>query len=108
MRAVQTAELVASGLQLGATVDVYPELAPDGNARDVANAVRAVTGASTVMLVGHEPALSAVGALLVGRPDFEALGKAHAAKIVDGTLRWRFAWDADAPQVIAAGVGNFR
>jgi hypothetical protein len=51
------------------------------------------------MLVGHEPSLSGVGALLVGAPDFEGLAKAEAARIVDGTLRWRFAWDAEAPAI---------
>ena len=49
------------------------------------------------MVVGHEPSLSALGALLVDQPDFEALAKAEAVRIDDGTLRWRFAWDAEAP-----------
>jgi hypothetical protein len=35
--------------------------------------------------------------VLVGKPEFDALGKAEAARIVDGELRWRFAWDANAP-----------
>jgi hypothetical protein len=30
-------------------------------------------------------------------PAFPALAKAEAARIVDGRLRWRFAWDAEAP-----------
>jgi hypothetical protein len=57
------------------------------------------------MLVGHEPSLSGIGALLVGAPDFEGLAKAQAARIVDGVLRWRFAWDAEAP-IIAGGAAN--
>jgi hypothetical protein len=57
--------------------------------------------ASILVLVGHEPGLSAVGALLVGQREFASLAKAQAARIVDGALRWRFAWDADAPEIIA-------
>jgi phosphohistidine phosphatase len=108
VRAVQTAELVAAGLGSPTSVEIFPSLAPDGTARDVLAAVQALAPGSAVMLVGHEPSLSAVGALLVGKPDFEGLGKAQAARIVDGDLRWRFAWDAEAPQVIAAGVGPLR
>ena len=95
-RALQTAELVASAMQSTACVEVVPALAPDGDPREVAAAVRAL-GAGAVMLVGHEPSLSAVGGLLVGAQDFEVLGKACAARIVNGALRWRFAWDAEAP-----------
>ena len=108
MRAVQSAELVAAGLGCQASVDVFPNLAPDGSARDVLAAIQSLSADAAVMLIGHEPGLSAVGALVVGKPDFEALGKAQAARIDDGVLRWRFAWDADTPQVIAAGVGPLR
>ena len=50
-----------------------------------------------VMLVGHEPGLSAIGALVTGQTDFAALGKAEAARIVDGQVRWRCAWNAEHP-----------
>lgn len=100
VRAVQTAELVALGLGLDTPVEALPHLAPDGSARDVANAVRALPADTAVMLVGHEPSISAIGALLVGATDFEALDKAQAVRIVDGIVRWRFAWDAEAPTVI--------
>jgi phosphohistidine phosphatase len=96
-RAVQTAELVAAGLQSTVCVEIVPALAPDGSPRDVVAAARALGADAAVMLVGHEPSLSGIGALLVGAPDFEALAKAEAARIVDGALRWRFAWDAEAP-----------
>lgn len=100
VRAVQTAELVASGLACTTQVEIVPALAPDGSAREVHAAVRALPADTAVMLVGHEPSMSAIGALLAGS-DFEALDKAQAARIVDGALRWRFAWDAEAPTVIA-------
>jgi len=96
-RALQTAELVAFAMQSDVCVEVLPALAPDGAPRDVVAAVRALAPGAAVMLVGHEPSLSAIGALLVGAADFEGLAKAQAARIVDGALRWRFAWDADAP-----------
>lgn len=113
VRAIQTAELVAAALDYDAVIDALPALAPDENPRDVVAAVGAVgavaaagagaaAGADAViMLVGHEPGLSAVGALLIGQPEFASLAKAQAARIVDGALRWRFAWDADAPEIIA-------
>jgi phosphohistidine phosphatase len=100
VRAVQTAELVATGLGCETPIEVACDLAPDGVARDVHNAIAKLPADAAVMLVGHEPSMSAIGALLVGKPDFESLGKAQAARIVDGAVRWRFAWDADAPTVI--------
>jgi phosphohistidine phosphatase len=96
-RAVQTAELVAAAMESSVCVEIVPALAPDGSPRDVAAAVRARDAGDAVMVVGHEPSLSGIGSLLVGAPDFEGLTKAEAARIVDGILRWRFAWDAEAP-----------
>jgi phosphohistidine phosphatase SixA len=107
VRAIQTAELVAASLASEVPIEAMPALAPDENPRDVVAALAALATGSTlradavVILVGHEPGLSAVGALLVGQPDFASLGKAQAARIVDGVLRWRFACDADAPEVVA-------
>lgn len=101
MRALQTAELVAAGLSSESPVEVALDLAPEGSARALHAAIRALPSNAAVMLVGHEPALSAIGTLLAGR-ELDALEKAQAARIVDGTARWRFAWDAEAPTVIAA------
>ncbi len=97
VRAVQTAELVVAGIGCDAPVDVIPDLAPDGSARDLVAAVRALPASSVVVLVGHEPSLSGIGALLVGARELPPLAKAEAAKIDDDTLRWRFAWNAEAP-----------
>lgn len=97
VRAVQTAELVIVGLDHDTTLEIAPALAPDGSARALVTALRALPAASSVMLVGHEPSMSHLGALIVGEPDFSPLGKAESARIIDGKLRWRFAWDADAP-----------
>ncbi|HEX2691249.1 MAG TPA: histidine phosphatase family protein [Kofleriaceae bacterium] len=102
VRAIQTAELVAIGLACDQAVEVMPALAPDDNPRNVVTALAALDAGASVVLVGHEPGLSAVGALLIGRSEFASLAKAEAARIVDGTLRWRFAWNADAPEVVGA------
>jgi phosphohistidine phosphatase len=101
VRAVQTAELVVAGIQHEVTVDIAPLLAPDESARELTAALRALPVASVVLLVGHEPLLSAIGAVLIGTPDFEAIDKACAVRIDDTHVRWRFAWNADAP--VAAG-----
>jgi phosphohistidine phosphatase len=97
VRAVQTAELVCGGLGCELPVESMPALAPDGSPRDVVAAVRALPSTSAVLLVGHEPSLSAIGALLVGDPQFASLAKAEAVRILDTAVRWRFVWDADAP-----------
>ena len=96
VRALQTAELVTATLHSEALIEVVPALAPDGSPRDVVAAVQALPAEAGVMLVGHEPAISAIGALLVHDPAFEALSKAQAVRIVDGVVRWRFAWDDEA------------
>lgn len=92
VRALQTAELVALGMGTAALVEVVPALAPDGSQHEVAGAVRALAANTCVMLVGHEPSMSAIGGLLVGGPSvdvFEILDKAQAARIVDGQLHER-------------------
>lgn len=100
VRAVQTAELLRAGLDVEVSVEVAPALAPDQSPRDVIAAVHALAADTCIVLVGHEPSLSAIGAMLVGASDFGALAKAQAARIVDGQLRWRFSWDAEAPDKI--------
>jgi phosphohistidine phosphatase len=97
VRAVQTAELVAAGLASKIAIEVVPGLAPDGNAHTIEAALKALAADANVLLVGHEPGMSGIGALLVGKPDFEALGKAEAARIHEGVVRWRCAWDSEAP-----------
>lgn len=97
VRAVQTAELVVQALKIDVAIDVLPALAPGESARAVQAAVQKLGDSAIVMLVGHEPGMSAIGALVTRQPDFAALGKAEAARIVDGSVRWRCAWNADHP-----------
>ena len=97
VRAVQTAELVATGLASPIAVEVVPALAPGENVRSVLTAVQALAADACVLLVGHEPGISSVGALLLGASDFPPLDKAEAARISEGALSWRFPWYAEAP-----------
>ena len=99
VRAIQTAELIIAGLQSEVAVEVDPRLAPGEHPRDLIAALRKLPPDAIVMLVGHEPGLSAIGGALVGDPAFAVLAKAEAARIVDGALRWRFAWNAEAPAI---------
>src|SRR3954462_8949600 len=66
VRAVQTAELIAIGLHCELPIESFPALAFDGSPRDVTAAVHALPDDAAVVLVGHEPSLSAIGALLTG------------------------------------------
>ena len=102
VRAVQTAELLVAGLGCARPVEVLATLAPDESPRDAAAALAKLPEDAIAIAVGHEPGLSALGALLVGSLDFPALDKAMAARIVDGKLRWRFAWDAEAPEPVGS------
>jgi phosphohistidine phosphatase len=87
VRAVQTAELVRPDLW----IEGFPPLMPDGNAHQVIDAIKAL-GEAVVMLVGHEPSLSGIGALLVGDPSFAGLAKAEAVYIAGGGVRARILW----------------
>lgn len=99
VRAVQTAELVAAGLQCPIAIETSPALAPGESPKLVAAALQKLPPDACVVAVGHEPGLSALGAVLAGGTEFPALDKAQAARIVDGQLRWLFRWDADAPEL---------
>ena len=102
VRAVQTAELVAAGLNYTGDVVVRPELAPGGNAHaieaELAKLAATGTATASVILVGHEPGLSGLGGVLIGRPDFAVLQKCEAVRIADKSVRWRFAHDDEAPR----------
>jgi phosphohistidine phosphatase len=107
VRAVQTAELLLAGLQEERAVEAVPDLA-SGNVRALAERVRAWTGGASIALVGHEPSVSGLGALLTARGDFPALHKAEAARLDDPArggagsgalvLRWTLSWDGDGPR----------
>lgn len=81
-RAVQTAELVAAGLDYLGPVTVVPGLAPGCHPRRAAEQLGAL-GAS-VAVVGHEPGISGLGAFVLGRPAFPPLRTAQCCAIEQG------------------------
>lgn len=85
MRAVQTAELVATALRFSGAVEAMPALAPGGDAH-VAAALAQRPGC--VLAVGHEPALSAIGALICRSRAFPPLHKGQVFLIEDEHPVW--------------------
>jgi phosphohistidine phosphatase len=81
-RALQTAELVANGLDYLGVIEAMSELAPGCHPRRAAEELGARGRA--VMVVGHEPTISALGAYLVGRPSFPPFRTAQCAAIEAG------------------------
>ncbi len=81
-RAVQTAELLAAGLDYFGLITVVPGLAPGCHPRRAAEQLGALGQA--VAVVGHEPTISALGAFVLGRPAFPALRTAQCCAIEQG------------------------
>lgn len=81
-RALQTAELLADGLDFLGVVEVLPPLRPGYPARLAAEEL--VQRGQAVLVVGHEPGISSLGAFLLGRPSFPPFRTAQACAIVDG------------------------
>jgi phosphohistidine phosphatase len=100
VRAVQTAEIVAIVTRLaerGGTVDVRRDLAPGTGALKLAREF-IEQGLKRVLLVGHEPDLSALVAALVGRFD-GGLDKAMVVGLqaaTGGRVTLRFVLDPKA------------
>lgn len=103
VRAVQTAELVLFTLGVELAVTATPALAPGDDVRPLAQRLGKLVAGEVVMIVGHEPILSGLGALVTGAGVFDSLAKAEAVRI-DGVggkaprVRWRFAWNDAAPR----------
>jgi phosphohistidine phosphatase len=81
-RALQTAELVASGLDFLGVIEAMAELAPGCHPRRAAEEL--ATRGRAVLVVGHEPTMSSLGAYLLGRPAFPAFRTAQCAAIESG------------------------
>lgn len=97
VRAVSTAELVAAALEWSGPIETLPALAPDGSVHAVLAALTTLAPDSVVLMFGHEPSISSLGARLTGDEDFAALAKAQAVRIDGRVARWRFAHDDPAP-----------
>ncbi len=99
-RATQTAELVANGLDFLGVVEVLPELAPGCHPRRAAEELPARGRA--VLVVGHEPTISSLGAYLLGRPSFPPFRTAQCCALENGAPT--FTARADVMQVHALFV----
>lgn len=81
-RAVQTAELLAAGLDYLGGIETWRALEPAAQPQVAARRVAALGGC--VVIVSHEPMVSALGALLVARPSFPPFRTAQAMTLRDG------------------------
>ncbi|HUQ03587.1 MAG TPA: phosphohistidine phosphatase SixA [Kofleriaceae bacterium] len=81
-RAMQTAELVAAGLDYLGVIEALPELAPGRHPRRAAEELG--SRGRAVMVVGHEPTMSSLGAFLLGRPSFPPFRTAQCSAIESG------------------------
>jgi phosphohistidine phosphatase len=96
-RAVQTAELVAAGLDYLAPIISLRCLEPSAHPRVAAAEVMRL--GMRVIAIGHEPSISALGAHLLGRPSFPPFRTAQCCAIEDG--KPTFVARADLAQVQA-------
>jgi phosphohistidine phosphatase len=99
-RAMQTAELIANALDFLGVVEVLPALRPGAHPRVAAQEL--ITRGDAVLVVGHEPSISSLGAFLLGIPSFPSMRTAQACAIVDGAPT--FSSRADVMQTVALFV----
>src|SRR5437763_1818945 len=81
-RAVQTAELLAASIDYLGAIASLRCLEPAAQPHVAAREVLAAGGA--VLVVGHEPSISVLGAHLLGRPSFPPFRTAQCCAIEDG------------------------
>jgi phosphohistidine phosphatase SixA len=84
--AVQTAELFADRVDYVGVIEVLPALSNNVPPQVIAPLLLA--RGSTVLVVGDEPALSALGAFLIGRQTFPPLVHAQVSVIRDRQPAW--------------------
>jgi phosphohistidine phosphatase SixA len=99
---MQTAELLADGLDYLGVVQVLPTLRPGSHPRRAAEEL--VAHGASVVVVGHEPMISTLGAFLLGRPSFPPFRTAQACAIEHGAAT--FTSRADVMQTQALFVAN--
>lgn len=92
-RAVQTAELVAQALDFIGVITSLRCLEPSAQPRVAADHVLAA--APAVIVVSHEPAISTLGAFLLGRPAFPQFRTAQCCAIEDGKPTFTVRSDLD-------------
>ena len=85
-RAVQTAELLAAMLDHLDPIATRRCLEPSAHPRVAAGEIATLGGA--VIVVGHEPSISALGAFLLGRPSFPPFRTAQCCALEDRKPTW--------------------
>lgn len=95
-RAVQTAELLAQSLDYLGHIQTWRSLEPSAQPRVSAGLIPTL-GAS-VIVVGHEPSISALGAFVLGRPSFPPFRTAQCCAIEDGKPTFTARSDIDQVQ----------
>lgn len=96
-RAVQTAELLAQSLDYLGVIESLRPLEPSARPEVIARDLPSLGAA--VIVVGHEPSISALGAHLLGRPSFPPFRTAQCCAIED--RKPTFMARADLGQVVA-------
>lgn len=95
-RAVQTAELLAASLDYLGIVTSLRCLEPAAQPRVATSAI--VSAGDAVLVVTHEPAISAIGAFMLGIPAFPQFRTAQCCAIQDG--KPTFTARADLAQIL--------
>ena len=95
-RAVQTAELLAASLDHIGAISSWRCLEPSAMPRVAANQIAAAGMA--VVVVGHEPSISSLGAYLLGRPAFPPFRTAQCYAIEEGKPTFTARADIDQVQ----------
>ncbi|HVV85021.1 MAG TPA: hypothetical protein VHE35_18280 [Kofleriaceae bacterium] len=97
-QAAATARILVEILEWRGPIELRPALAPiERDAGAVTRALAGLDPASTVVLVGHEPLLSAIGRELDAGETLPPLAEGEALRFDDGEPRWRFTHDGAAP-----------
>lgn len=81
-RAVQTAELIANAIDWLGVIESHRSLEPSAQPSVAAREIMAA--GSAVIVVGHEPSISALGAHFLGRPSFPPFRTSQCCAIEEG------------------------
>ncbi len=95
-RAVQTAELIAASIDYIGHIESWRCLEPSAQPRVAAGQL--ATLGNSVIVVGHEPSISALGAFLLGRPSFPPFRTAQCCAIEDNKPTFTARADIDQVQ----------
>ena len=81
VRSVQSAEILASALGLEEEVQVCSALSPERSPREILEVLARRSDQGTLALVGHEPLLSQLAAVLLGLSECHKLSKSGVVRL---------------------------